>query len=56
MICNEERNNFLISICPQKVRNSDEGFLLVLTAPPATELGALKVRFFIRSTVHIPVV
>ena len=48
MICNALKNDFLISIPNPKSRNADEGFLLVVTADPSIEYGALKV-FYITS-------
>ena len=43
MICNALKNDFLISIPNPKSRKSEEGFLLVVTADPSIEYGALKV-------------
>ena len=43
MICNALKNDFLISIPNPKSRNAEEGFLLVVTADPSIEYGALKV-------------
>jgi len=42
MICNPLKNDFLVSIPNPKARTTEEGFLLVVTADPSIEYGALK--------------
>lgn len=52
MICNALKNDFLISIPNPKSRNAEEGFLLVVTADPSIEYGALKVFYFTSERLH----